>query len=153
MVVSMKFSRIPRSHARLDFRQFWQMGVPSSHLRCRDLQVKHPVRTRFGFAAAAAAAAAVVAAASALSPALLSDPFMEVGLPPTVLELLGDFFAEVFRDPSFDLCLPTLPSAAPGVSKPVSRACCDCSAVICKAGSPCKANLMSSNGVGKPYAV
>ncbi len=150
MVVSMKFSRIPRSQARLDFRQFWQIGVPSSHLRCRDLQVKHPVRTRFGFAAAAAAA---VAAASALSPGLLSDPFMEVGLPPTVLELLGDFFAEPFRGTGFDLCLPTLPSAIPGVNKPVFTACRDCSAVICVAGSPCEANLMSSNGVGKPYTV
>lgn len=52
-VVSMKFNRTPLLHTLLDFLQFWQFGNPSSHLRCLSLQVKHPVRTRFGLFEAA----------------------------------------------------------------------------------------------------
>ncbi len=52
----MKFSRTPRLHARLLFRQFWQSGMPSSHFRCRSLQVKQPVRTRLDLAEPVAAA-------------------------------------------------------------------------------------------------
>ena len=63
MVVSMKFKRTPLLHSLLDFLQFWQSGAPSSHLRCRSLQVKQPVRTLFGLAAAAAAAATASAGA------------------------------------------------------------------------------------------
>jgi hypothetical protein len=44
--ISRKFSRIPRLHSRLLFRQLLQSGTPSSHLRWRSRQVKHPVRTR-----------------------------------------------------------------------------------------------------------
>lgn len=46
--VSMKFSLMPLLHSRLLLRQFWQLGHASSHLRWRSLQVRHPVRTRFG---------------------------------------------------------------------------------------------------------
>lgn len=48
---SIKLSRTPRSHFRLLFWQFRQVGKASSHLRCRFLHVKHPVRTRFGLVA------------------------------------------------------------------------------------------------------
>lgn len=71
MVVSMKFKRTPRLHSLFDFLQFWQSGTPSSHLRCRSLQVKQPVRTLFGLAAAAAAAAAT-SAGTADGPVLLA---------------------------------------------------------------------------------
>lgn len=119
------------------------MGVPSSHLRWRDLQVKQPVRTRLGLAAAEAA--------SATSPGLLSDPFMEPGLSPMVLELLDDFFAQPLVVVDFNFGLATLPSVTPGVNKAVSAACRDCSAVICIPASPCVANLISSNEViGSP---
>ncbi len=47
--MSMKFSRIPRLHLRLDFLQFWQLGKPSSHFKCLSRHVKHPVLTRLGF--------------------------------------------------------------------------------------------------------
>ncbi len=43
----MKLSRMPRLHSRLLLRQLLHSGRPSSHLRCRSRQVKHPVRTRF----------------------------------------------------------------------------------------------------------
>lgn len=49
MVVFVKLSLIPRKHVRLPLWQFWQDGVDSSHLRCRSLQVRQPVRTRFDF--------------------------------------------------------------------------------------------------------
>lgn len=55
-LVSMKLRRRPRLHWRLDLRQFWQMGAPSSHLRWRSRHVKHPVRTRFGLDTTAAPA-------------------------------------------------------------------------------------------------
>ena len=42
--VSIQLMRIPRRHSRLDLRQFWQLGAPSSHLRWRSLQVRQPVR-------------------------------------------------------------------------------------------------------------
>ena len=71
-VVSMKFSRTPLLHGRLDFLQFKQSGKPSSHFKWRSLHVKQPVRTRFGLAAAAAAIAAVsvdvVASLEAMTP-------------------------------------------------------------------------------------
>jgi hypothetical protein len=44
-VMSTKFSLIPFLHSRFDFMQLWQTGLCSSHLRCRFLQVKQPVRT------------------------------------------------------------------------------------------------------------
>jgi hypothetical protein len=47
---SIKFRRTPRSHFRLLFWQFRQVGKASSHLRCRFRHVRHPVRTRFGLA-------------------------------------------------------------------------------------------------------
>lgn len=47
---SIKLSRTPRSHLRLLFWQFRQVGKASSHLRCRFRHVRHPVRTRFGLA-------------------------------------------------------------------------------------------------------
>lgn len=145
VVVSIKFSRIPRSHSRFDFRQFWQIGVPSSHFRWRDLQVRHPVRTRLGFA--------LVVAASLPAPVLLSDPFMEVGLPPTACGLLDDFFPETFCDVGLRVFLAALSSASPGVNKPFGGTCCDCSALICIPGPPWEAYFVSSNGVGSPYTV
>ncbi len=63
-VVSIKFRRTPLLQTRLDFRQFWQFGRPSSHFKWRSLQVKQPVRTRFGLLAAAAATSAASAAPS-----------------------------------------------------------------------------------------
>jgi hypothetical protein len=60
-VVSIKFRRTPLLQTRLDFRQFWQFGRPSSHFKWRSLHVKQPVRTRFGLLADAAASAASVA--------------------------------------------------------------------------------------------
>jgi hypothetical protein len=48
----MKFKRTPLLQFLLDFRQFWQIGRPSSHFKCRSLHVKQPVRTRFGLLAA-----------------------------------------------------------------------------------------------------
>lgn len=54
----MKLSLTPRSHLRLLFWQFMQMGDASSHFRCRFLHVKHPVLTRFGLDALGEAAAA-----------------------------------------------------------------------------------------------
>ena len=39
---------MPRLHGRFDFLQFIQIGVASSHLRCLDLHVRHPVRTLLG---------------------------------------------------------------------------------------------------------
>lgn len=60
----MKFNRTPLLHTRLDFRQFWQFGRPSSHFKWRSLQVKHPVRTRFGLLAAAVAEVASAASAA-----------------------------------------------------------------------------------------
>ena len=56
-VVSMKFKRTPLLHTRLDFWQLLQFGIPSSHFKCRSLQVRQPVRTRFGLLAAAVSAA------------------------------------------------------------------------------------------------
>ena len=53
--VSMKLSRTPRLHILLDFRQFTHSGRPSSHFKCRSLQVKHPVRTLLGLASSVAA--------------------------------------------------------------------------------------------------
>jgi hypothetical protein len=44
--MSIKLRRIPRLHSRLLLRQLLQSGAPSSHLRWRSRQVKHPVRTR-----------------------------------------------------------------------------------------------------------
>lgn len=52
--VSIKLSRKPRLHVRLDFLQLRQQGRPSSHLRCRSRHVRQPVRTRFGLPAATA---------------------------------------------------------------------------------------------------
>ena len=72
IVVSMKFKRTPRLHSLFDFLQFWQSGAPSSHLRCRSLQVKQPVRTLFGLAAAAAAAAATTSAGDVDGPVLVA---------------------------------------------------------------------------------
>lgn len=63
-VVSMKLSRKPRLQMRFDLRQFWQFGRPSSHLRWRSLQVRHPVRTRFGLFAAADGSGAALPLAS-----------------------------------------------------------------------------------------
>jgi hypothetical protein len=63
-VVSIKFRRTPLLQTRLDFRQFWQFGRPSSHFKWRSLQVKQPVRTRFGLLAAAAAPSAASGAPS-----------------------------------------------------------------------------------------
>jgi len=48
--MSRKLTLSPQRHRRLPRRQCAQMGVASSHLRCRSRQVKHPVRTRFPFA-------------------------------------------------------------------------------------------------------
>ena len=44
----MKLSLTPLSQGLLLFLQLLQSGSPSSHFRCRDLHVRHPVRTRFG---------------------------------------------------------------------------------------------------------
>lgn len=65
-VVSIKFRRTPLLQTRLDFRQFWQFGRPSSHFKWRSLQVKQPVRTRFGLLADAAASAASAAPSVAI---------------------------------------------------------------------------------------
>lgn len=51
----MKFNLTPRLHCLFDLRQFTQFGKPSSHFRCRSLQVKQPVRTLLGRDAAALA--------------------------------------------------------------------------------------------------
>lgn len=48
--MSRKLTLSPQRQRRLPRRQCAQMGVASSHLRCRSRQVKHPVRTRFPFA-------------------------------------------------------------------------------------------------------
>lgn len=48
----MKLSLTPRLQTRLDFRQFRQSGIASSHFRCLSRHVRHPVRTRLGLFAA-----------------------------------------------------------------------------------------------------
>jgi hypothetical protein len=57
----MKLSRMPRLHSRLLLRQLLHSGWPSSHLRWRSRQVKHPVRTRFDLPAAGLAVGAGLA--------------------------------------------------------------------------------------------
>ncbi len=78
----MKLSRTPLLQSRFDFLQFWHMGVPSSHFKCRSLHVKQPVRTLLGLLAAGAP--------------VFTGVSSDTGLSPTVCELVGDFFEGVF---------------------------------------------------------
>ena len=48
-VVSRKLSFLPQLQSLCDLEQLLQVGLVSSHLRWRSLQVKQPVRVRFGF--------------------------------------------------------------------------------------------------------
>lgn len=66
--ISMKFKRKPRLHKRLDLRQFWQLGRPSSHFKWRSRHVKHPVRTRLGLLAAATCSGPVLPLGTVMRP-------------------------------------------------------------------------------------
>lgn len=78
---SIKLSLIPRSHLRLLFWQFKQVGKASSHFRCRFLHVRHPVRTRFGLATVGDTSDGTVSLGSLSRPLAVFSRPVEVSLP------------------------------------------------------------------------
>ncbi len=102
--VSMKFNLTPRLHCLFDFRQLTQSGRPSSHFKCRSLQVRQPVRTLFGRDAATLVSTGAVVATGSVAIGFSPVHFLPLS---EIFEIWGSAFSR-FLDPEKAPCRRTV---------------------------------------------